>query len=171
MESIGRKIKSLRVINNYSQESLGKELNIDRSMISRWENDAVMPSEDNLQHLCALFHVDRSYFDLEATVDEDLEMRPEKKTIAADDVSLDSSSYYPLKESLIVIVLGILNIYLSPLSLPLSIYNTYYSIKKKCHPIIIFFAIFGILYFINDICFIFGHDFFPRINFYYRSGD
>lgn len=62
MKTIGQKIKLLRKKQGVSQENLSFELNISRQIISKWENDSVRPTSDNLIALCAYFNVDSNYF-------------------------------------------------------------------------------------------------------------
>ena len=54
----GRHLKKLRIANGYSQAQVAKELHIDRTKVSRWENDIVLPNENEIQSLARLFSVD-----------------------------------------------------------------------------------------------------------------
>ena len=55
--TIGEKITHLRVVNNYSQEELAKELNVTRQSISKWESGETLPQVDKIKEICSLFKV------------------------------------------------------------------------------------------------------------------
>lgn len=58
----GEKIYSLRRQKGMSQAELAEKLGVSRILISRWENDAVLPSPQNLAKLSDFFGVDGGYF-------------------------------------------------------------------------------------------------------------
>lgn len=62
MNDIGEKIYRLREENDLSQEELAEKLNVSRPTISRWENNAVQPTMENIKSLCEIFNVTSSYF-------------------------------------------------------------------------------------------------------------
>ncbi len=70
MNLIGTRIKELRKNRKLTQERLGRELGIDRSLLSRWESGRVEPTLDQLVVLGCFFHVPVSYF-----VDEEAQKR------------------------------------------------------------------------------------------------
>ncbi len=57
MENIGSKIYKLRIEKGVSQEELAEALAVARPTISRWENETVTPSMENIQKLCSFFNV------------------------------------------------------------------------------------------------------------------
>ena len=61
LDSIGERIKNLRVKNNISQEVLAQNLNISRQTISKWENDSVTPDLTSINLLCDYFKVTPNY--------------------------------------------------------------------------------------------------------------
>ena len=61
METIGKKINSLRKEKNLSQEQLAFELGVARQTVSKWESDAVVPETENLDRICGFFGVDITY--------------------------------------------------------------------------------------------------------------
>ena len=58
METLGDRIHNLRKENNISQEELAFALNVTRQTISRWENNSVKPTEENLKILSDYFKTD-----------------------------------------------------------------------------------------------------------------
>ena len=58
METLGDRIHKLRKENNISQEELAFALNVTRQTISRWENNSVKPTEENLKILSDYFKTD-----------------------------------------------------------------------------------------------------------------
>jgi transcriptional regulator with XRE-family HTH domain len=61
LDSIGERIKNLRIKNNISQEVLAENLNISRQTISKWENDSVTPDLTSINLLCDYFKVTPNY--------------------------------------------------------------------------------------------------------------
>ena len=70
MQQIGKKIRELRKQNSITQEKMGSDLNIDRSVVSRWESDKIEPTIDQLRSISDYFKVPITYF---------LEEEPDKK--------------------------------------------------------------------------------------------
>ena len=62
MKTLGQKIKYLRKKKGVSQEELSFELDVSRQAISKWENDSMRPTSDNIKALCAFFKVESNYF-------------------------------------------------------------------------------------------------------------
>lgn len=54
----GHHLKKLRMANGLSQTYVAKELHIDRAKVSRWENDIILPSDEELKALSKLYSVD-----------------------------------------------------------------------------------------------------------------
>ena len=61
MVNFGRRLKSLRLQNNYTQEQLANILGLTKSVISAYENDLRMPSYDILISLSRIFKVSTDY--------------------------------------------------------------------------------------------------------------
>lgn len=55
------KIKELRLEHGWTQEDLGKKLNVQKSAISKYEKGIVTPSGDVLKMLSAIFGVSTDY--------------------------------------------------------------------------------------------------------------
>ena len=55
MQTIGSKIRELRKQQNITQEKMGSDLNIDRSIISRWESEKMEPTIEQLCMICTYF--------------------------------------------------------------------------------------------------------------------
>jgi transcriptional regulator with XRE-family HTH domain len=66
--TIGDKIKSLRIQNNLTQRDLADKLSVSVSTISHWENGRRLPSITDLQRLGVHFDVNLSVFELEQTM-------------------------------------------------------------------------------------------------------
>ena len=54
----GRHLKKLRIANGFSQAQVARELHIDRTKVSRWENDIVLPNEEEIKALARLYSVE-----------------------------------------------------------------------------------------------------------------
>lgn len=62
MQTIGKKIYTLRKQAGFSQEELAFKLNVSRQTVSRWEMDAMQPNLENVRQLCEIFNVGADYF-------------------------------------------------------------------------------------------------------------
>ena len=62
MQSIGSRIKDLRKQQNVTQEKMGSDLNIDRSIISRWESGKMEPTIEQLKMISYYFRIPISLF-------------------------------------------------------------------------------------------------------------
>lgn len=51
------RIREIRQRCGYTQETLGKELSVSRSLVSAWEQGTVSPTVKQLIHMTELFHV------------------------------------------------------------------------------------------------------------------
>ncbi len=61
METLGQRLKILRIHNNLTQNQLARKLSVSKSVISAYENSQRMPSYDILIHLARLFKVSTDY--------------------------------------------------------------------------------------------------------------
>ncbi len=57
---IGKKIKKYRLAEGLTQTKLGEILNVTPGRISKWENNAIVPSDEELQKLCKALKIDKS---------------------------------------------------------------------------------------------------------------
>ncbi|WP_322446143.1 helix-turn-helix domain-containing protein [Robertmurraya mangrovi] len=55
--SIGRTLKELRVRRNWNQEYVARLMTVDRSTISRYENDEILPSYDTIAKFAQVYQV------------------------------------------------------------------------------------------------------------------
>lgn len=62
MNTIGEKIKKLRLQNNLTQKKLGNALDVSRHTIIKWENDSMQPNSQSIKLLCSYFGVNADYF-------------------------------------------------------------------------------------------------------------
>jgi len=59
--TIGQKLQTLRKKRGLSREQLAGKINIEGSIISKWESDEVIPDTENLIKLSKFFHVSIDY--------------------------------------------------------------------------------------------------------------
>ena len=57
MVNLGKKLKSLRLAENLTQQQVAQRLGVTKTIISSYENDLRQPSYDNLLKLASLFKV------------------------------------------------------------------------------------------------------------------
>ncbi len=57
METLGEKLKSVRIARKMSQSQVAEKLFVSRQSISKWENDVCLPDLDNFQKICDLYNV------------------------------------------------------------------------------------------------------------------
>lgn len=62
MNSIGAKLKKIRVENNYTQEYIATKLYVTRQTISKWENNKTTPDTTSLKKICEIYDINISYF-------------------------------------------------------------------------------------------------------------
>ena len=55
--TFGEKLKTLRVMEEYSQEQLSALLHVSRQAVTKWENDAGLPDIENIKAVADLFDV------------------------------------------------------------------------------------------------------------------
>lgn len=55
--NFGEKLKSLRIKNEYSQETLAEMINVSRQAVTKWENGNGMPDIENLKLIADIFDV------------------------------------------------------------------------------------------------------------------
>lgn len=70
---VGRKISSLRTINNLTQEDLAEKLHVTRQALSRWERGQAVPPVDIVVELGRIFNVS---FDEILCLNESFEIDP-----------------------------------------------------------------------------------------------
>ena len=70
MQTIGSKIRELRKQKNITQEKMGSDLNIDRSIISRWESEKMEPTIEQLKMISNYFKIPISLFFDEAPINK-----------------------------------------------------------------------------------------------------
>ena len=61
MNTIGQRIKSLRLKYNMTGNELGDRLNVTRNAVSQWETDKRIPTSHMLSELAKLFNVSTDY--------------------------------------------------------------------------------------------------------------
>ena len=58
--TLGKRLKILRKMNYYTQQTLAQELNISAQAISKWENDLSEPDLATLRKLAGLYKISLS---------------------------------------------------------------------------------------------------------------
>ena len=61
MKIFGERLKELRLSRNLSMYELAKELKINHSTVSRWENNTIVPSIIQLYNIARYFDVSTDY--------------------------------------------------------------------------------------------------------------
>lgn len=61
MKIFCERLKELRLEKSLSTIQLAKKLNVSNSTISRWENEIIIPSIDNLYNIAIFFGVSTDY--------------------------------------------------------------------------------------------------------------
>lgn len=143
MATMADRIKQLRKKNKLTQEKMGRLLNIDRSVISKWETGFSSPKIEQLQQISDTFKVPVSFL-----IDGEETEENNKK----------NNDYI-----LAVILITILSFPFSPFLILFNIACIYISIRKKMGILVILFCIAGLLYSIDTICFLYGIEFLPTI--------
>ena len=54
------KLKTLRKLNNLTQEALANKIHVSRSTIAKWEAGLGLPQRDSFLELCKVFNVEES---------------------------------------------------------------------------------------------------------------
>lgn len=83
---LGKRIKELRKSRSLKQSDLSDLLEISRGQISNLEHGRRGLSLSQLQKLCTLFKVDLSYFGIEATSEQTLELLDRAKLLFESDL-------------------------------------------------------------------------------------
>ena len=79
----GHHLKKLRMANGLSQTYVAKELHIDRAKVSRWENDIILPCDEELKALAKLYSVDiRTLKSRLSEIDSDTPLKGSESLIA-----------------------------------------------------------------------------------------
>jgi len=56
--TVGKKIRSLRVLDNITQQELADKLNVSRVVVCNWEKDKSVPNKENIKKLAEVFNCD-----------------------------------------------------------------------------------------------------------------
>lgn len=62
MATLGNKIYDLRKKSGLSQEQLGFEIDVTRQTVSKWEQDTMMPTMENIKSMCKFFDISADFF-------------------------------------------------------------------------------------------------------------
>ncbi|MBQ1478276.1 MAG: helix-turn-helix transcriptional regulator [Erysipelotrichaceae bacterium] len=143
MNKLGEKIQNLRKKRKITQETLGRAMNIDRSVISRWENDMSYPNEDQIRMLCDYFSVDESYF----VLDDDQQEKIYEKI---------NEKEKRMVSMLTIVIIGIVSLLVSPFGAITYPFLFYFSIKQKLPFIINLFLVLLVANFVIEMLYING---------------
>ncbi len=145
--TLGETIRNKRKTKGYSQAQLADLLYVDRSIVSRWENNQLKPNIDQLSKLCDIFNV---------TLDELVEG-------SDNSVIENKESVNNLKEYVIFFFVQVISFGLKPWGVPLSIGAVVYGIYKKLPWYVVALGILIFLYCIYLLFFVFGIYIIPPI--------
>lgn len=93
VEQIAYNIKFLREINDWTQQKLADELKISRSMITKWENNQLIPDIQSLIKLSDLFGVSLDYLVGNETHRKDI-IKEFKRIYRSHSVDFDDEAIY-----------------------------------------------------------------------------
>ena len=147
-------IKELRIEKGTSQGDLAEFLNVDRTLVSKWESGQRTPSEEELKKICEYFGVE------EETL---IPMTPVPEMLFKETDHSSTSNEEVLKKYAIAIALMVISPILSPFSIPLAIFVVYYTIKKKMPAVLIIASIIVLIYCVGELLWIFGIDLIPPL--------
>lgn len=81
MENYGKTISKLRKANGFTQEELGKALNVTYQAVSKWENDLSRPDLDTITQMCRLFNISVDDFIRLANGSKNVELSETQPTV------------------------------------------------------------------------------------------
>lgn len=58
--NLGRRLKKLRIKNDLTQNDVAQFLSVDRTIVTKYENDALVPNDETLSKLSVLFKVEKN---------------------------------------------------------------------------------------------------------------
>ena len=151
-ERIGQKLRDLRKRRKLSQEAMGTAIGIDRSVISRWETGAAIPTIEQLKDLAAFFDVPVMFF---LGTEEEGTGSPSERNLEKNRKNHNTQ--------IVILAVGIIGILLSPFSILPALFLMIYSIYRKMPWYMILFTVFVVVNCFDDILFILGYDLFPTI--------
>ena len=93
VEQIAYNIKFLREMNDWTQQKLADELKISRSMITKWENNQLIPDIQSLIKLSDLFGVSLDYLVGNETHRKDI-IKEFKRIYRSHSVDFDDEAIY-----------------------------------------------------------------------------
>lgn len=89
LEKVASNIKFLREQNNMTQHDLAAKLSSSRSVISKWENNIVIPDLSQLISLSNIFHITLDHLVMNHTLRADL-LKDVKQLYSSDNKSIDA---------------------------------------------------------------------------------
>ena len=123
--NLGEKLKQLRKDNNLTQTELSDELKVSKSTITKWENNTLVPSNDNLEELSKLYKIDSE--ELINLFKNDIKEKKNKIQMKAKNISLCTLIYFV---SFIWLLIGTIGYNLNPI-LVISIFLTLCAISTS----------------------------------------
>lgn len=123
--NLGEKLKQLRKDNNLTQTELSDKLKVSKSTITKWENNTLVPSNDNLEELSKLYKIDSE--ELINLFKNDIKEKKNKIHMKAKNISLCTLIYFV---SFIWLLIGTIGYNLNPI-LVISIFLTLCAISTS----------------------------------------
>ena len=123
--NLGEKLKQLRKDNNLTQTELSDKLKVSKSTITKWENNTLVPSNDNLEELSKLYKIDSE--ELINLFKNDIKEKKNKIQMKAKNISLCTLIYFV---SFIWLLIGTIGYNLNPI-LVISIFLTLCAISTS----------------------------------------
>ncbi len=79
-QTIGEKIRAIRVRSQTKQRELAKHLSVTNSTVSNWENGRRLPSIEELQRIAVFFGISLDVFSSEGAIDSEYVTRPNSES-------------------------------------------------------------------------------------------
>ncbi len=102
--TIGEKIYQLRTSQKLSQEQLAFDLNVARQTISKWENNSMQPTTENVKLLCEYFNVESSYLLSDKSDNNSILEVEENSTVTSEIAVSEDNQIKQNKRKIIMIV-------------------------------------------------------------------
>ncbi len=151
-------IKELRIEKGTSQGDLAEFLNVDRTLVSKWESGQRSPSEEELKKICEYFGVEE-----EVLIPKIAQPAFVKKEEPEESISDAIREKTVLRDYAIVFGILLISSKFSPFSLPFVLFAIIFSIKKKMPIFMTIICILDFIYSLDVVLAIFGHSIFPTI--------
>lgn len=145
---IGNKIKMIRMEKKMSQSEFADLLGINRTTLSKWENNVNLPGINEIENICRISGITMNQFLHEGTIAQNKEQKR----------NLNMTVNY-----ISVIVMLFLSYVLFPFGIIISIFSVIFSFKKGLHFIVRIISIVLFIFLLDAILMPFGIYLMPPI--------